>query len=396
MIQDIYCKINEFRATFISLEPQFDTLDSNLDKIVAFIPKKDAAILPVLREHLNCLPKARKKLPEWVNARCIFASTPYEQSTSGDIAAYRAGLFKPGKLLSITGGLGVDDLAFAKKDFKVTSLDTDPALNALFQYNAQQLNISTVNRITTSAEEYLTACTETFDTLFADPDRRASGNRAHGNTATYSPDVFALYHQYPKLATTWVIKLSPMVDLSWLRAQFQTAIDIYVIAGGSEVKEIMVEISGRTSGRTLLVNVKGDLIESWDGENNLVFEKQPGTYFSEPSAACIKAGFHRKLSQITPLESVNANHTFFTGNCRLPGYLGRSFYLHNTLKGSLSEMGRDLSKAGIVKAHITCRDFVLGAEDTRKKLRMADGGEYYLFFTGKKEKTCFVCSREKD
>ncbi len=396
MIQDIYCKINEFRATFISLEPQFDTLDSNLDKMVALTPKKDAAILPILREHLSCLPKARKKLPDWVNAHCIFASTPYEQCTSGDIATYRAGLFTPGKLLSITGGLGVDDIAFARKDFKVTSLDTDPALNALFQYNAQQLNISTINRITTSAEAYLVTCTETFDILFADPDRRASGNRAHGNTAAYSPDIFALYHQYPNLAGTWIIKLSPMVDISWLRAQFQTAIDIYVIAGGSEVKEIMVEVSSRAEGKTLLVNVKGEWIESWDGESSLVLEKQPVICFFEPSAACIKAGFHRQLSQITPLGSANANHTFFTGYCILPDYLGRSFYLHRIIKGSLAEMGRELSQAGISKAHITCRDFVLGAEDTRKKLRMADGGEYYLFFTGKKEKTCFVCSREKD
>lgn len=393
MIHVIYCKINEFRATFISLERQFDLLDTNLDKIVAQLPPEMQEITPILREHLHCLPKAKKKLPSWIAAGCIVASTPYEQSTAEDIASFRASIFPAGKLLSLTGGLGADDIAFAKNNFSVTSIDSDECLNALFYYNSERMGIHTVKRISHTAEKFLESNTEKFDYVLIDPDRRATGKRVDSQMADYSPDIFGILTSYKHISPSWLIKLSPMVDIRWLQNQFSDSVDVWVMSSGSEVKEIMLEISPKASGKTTLACIQGKEINRWDGQDTIVFDKTDDTYFSEPSAGCIKSGLHRRLAAIDGFDPVNAYHTFFTGKVVLPHWLGRSILLIERIEGSVSTIGKRLKELTINKANITCRDFVLGAEETRKKLKMADGGDFYLFFTGKKDKICFVCRR---
>jgi len=57
-------------------------------------------------------------------------------------------------------------------------------------------------------------------------------------------------------------------------------------------------------------------------------------------------------------------------------------------------MAPRLKALKITSANITVREFTNSADETRKILALKDGGEDYLFFTGKgKEKTCFVCRK---
>ncbi|MEK0421898.1 MAG: domain-like, partial [Bacteroidota bacterium] len=69
------------------------------------------------------------------------------------------------------------------------------------------------------------------------------------------------------------------------------------------------------------------------------------------------------------------------------------FTLKHQFTGSLNHIGDQLKKMGIVQANVSARDFVLPAEETRKKLQLKDGGDVYLFFTGKEVKTCYVTEK---
>ena len=81
------------------------------------------------------------------------------------------------------------------------------------------------------------------------------------------------------------------------------------------------------------------------------------------------------------------------GNALLPRWLGRSFRLLETIEGSLGAIQARLNALDIKQANITARNFVLDAVETRKKLNLKDGGEIYIFFTGKIQKVCYVCRK---
>lgn len=391
MVHNVFCKINEYRARFRLLEQIL--LTENKQKTVdTFSLKKEfGEAYPIVAEHLACIGKAQKKLPGWVKAGCILAKTPYEQSTSENIALFHAHLAGNVKMLSITGGLGVDDVAFRAAGSEVTSLDPDACLNELFRYNAAQLNISGIQRITTTAESFMDADPGKFDLVFADPDRRPQGNRTAGFVEQHSPDVFTLYRKHPGVATRWIIKLSPMTDTGWLLTQ-ELPMDIYVVESDSEVREVLCDLYPGASGAVKLVIVEG-------GHHTIIgdfpepFEKTSFTVFAEPSAGCIKSGLNHRIGEAQGLQPLNPYNTYFTGNALLPAGTGRNFKLLNTLRGSLNQMAAALGGLGINSATVSARDFVIKPEEILKKLKLRDGGSTYLFFTGRGEKACYVCEK---
>jgi hypothetical protein len=392
MLHKVYCKINEYRAKF-SLLDEFLITPSIQNRTDAFeIQRIFGDAHPIVSEHLQCLQKARKKLPALSSAGFLFAKIPYEQATAENVAAFHAKMAGPANILSITGGLGSDDIAFARNHAQVTSLDPDACLNALLQYNLQTLNITGIHRATTTAELFLQENTETFDLVFADPDRRPEGKKTHGNAALYSPDVFALWEKYPQVASRWLLKLSPVTDIAWLRQRINAPFDIHVVAADGEVKEVLCDIRP-DSGHEIWQHEIGDGgVFTWDG-TAIELAYSEITVFVEAAPATIKSGFHRSLAGHFGLENANDNATYFTGNKLIPAPIGRSFQLQDRLRGSLSSIQKELTLKGIVQANISSRDFVMGTEELKKKTGIKDGGDTYLFFTGKQEKTCFVCRK---
>lgn len=134
-----------------------------------------------LAEQLKAYPKAVHKLPTFTSTHCWFTSKSYEQSSSESSALFKSSLFNGGKILDLSGGLGVDDWAFAKSFEQVVSLDPDSELNAIVRLNWLKLNLQNCNRLTTTAEAYLkTHSGNQFDLIYLDADRRSNTNRQSG------------------------------------------------------------------------------------------------------------------------------------------------------------------------------------------------------------------------
>ncbi|MBS3915711.1 MAG: hypothetical protein KG003_14550 [Bacteroidetes bacterium] len=346
---------------------------------------------PIVTEHLACLAKAMKKLPNMVQAECLFAKTPYEQSSSEAVAKFHASLAHKNSVLSITGGLGVDDLAFFQAGCKVTSLDPDACLNALVLYNFRKLHIEGIDRLTTTAEDFLATNPSLYNIIFADPDRRPKGDKQYGRVSEYSPDVFQLMRNYPQIAPRWIIKLSPLTDLLWLRNQ-GFPMDIYILSQQGEVKEVLCDVHAKVAEKTTLVSLETDNNRSWHGEI-LQPEKVTFDVFSEATSGTIKCGYNKTLANDYGMQNLNAQHTYFLSHSILPNHVARNFKLLKTLEGSMREIQKELKIMGITQANISAREFILDAENTRKKLGIKDGGETYLFFTGKEKKVCYVTQK---
>ncbi len=394
MVREIYCKLNSISGNTLSIERISDRIYSADGKKTALSADEKAITDEIAPEQEQCRIKAGKKLPSWITHRCLFASIPLEQCTSESISNAKASLFSGKNMLSITGGLGVDDVAFSKKFEHITSLDPDKGLNAIARFNNRRMGIDNIDRLDSTAEEFLEGHNTHWDCIYADPDRRAGGKRIAANTAAYTPDIISLYRQFPTLASQWIIKLSPMTDMSWFEAQVGETVSYCVFSEKSEVKELLAILGTREKTEVRIVHCDGDNIRIFHSDKPIEVQNSATDMFCELTAACIKAGFRDRIVAQAGLSALSRNGYYLSGRAVIPAALGRSFSLIHTLSGSLGQIGDALKNIGITQANVSARDFILPAEDTRKKLKLKDGGTWYLFFTGKeKEKYCFVTEK---
>ena len=136
------------------------------------------------------LQRARHKLPRLYEARCIIPPRAFEQSSSEESARRKA--ISGNKLLDLTCGLGIDSLAFSEHFDRVVALERDEVLAEVVRHNMRLLGVANVEVITTTAEEYLANCTEQFDWLFADPDRRSDKGQKMVCLEDCSPNMVTL------------------------------------------------------------------------------------------------------------------------------------------------------------------------------------------------------------
>lgn len=200
---------------------------------------------------LNGMEKFKAKLPSFYDVRAIGFGTALEQCTSEALALWKAENFPANTVVSLTGGLGIDDWAWAKRGAEVHSFEIQEQLNLWSCINFEKLGVDDkISRYHHSAEEALAAwdfCNEVVDIIYIDPDRRPatqSGNRIITAVDQYSPNIFELYNLHRLKAKTWLVKLSPMVDIHWFQAQLNVPMQAYALCTGKEVKEIFVAIPG--------------------------------------------------------------------------------------------------------------------------------------------------------
>ena len=102
-------------------------------------------------------------------------------------------------------------------------------------------------------------------------------------------------------------------------------------------------------------------------------------YLFEPNASIMKAGCFGVLCSRLGVQAIAPNSHLFVANNDLPDFPGRRFKLVATT--SFNKRHLKAALQGISKANIATRNFPLKPEALRKKLRLKDGGEHFLFAT---------------
>lgn len=394
MIRDIYCKLNLLEGNDLLQQRILDLIYSPTVASTSEIEPFGSAFHSIITEQKLCQSKAGKKLPAWITHRCLFAPVPLEQCTSQQVAEAKAALFPAETLLDLTGGLGSDDVAWAMQGTRVTSVDPDRALNAIFRFNAGRLGLTHAERLDDTAAQFLSNCGRKFDLVYTDPDRRAGGQRMSTDARNYSPDIFALIDTYAETADRWLIKLSPMTDITWALRQTGENTRVYLFSVKNELKEMLLETGHGVTPGISLIHITDQGHEVITAADVKPAGQSDETLFFEATPAAIKSRFNRLLAANCGLTAETAAETFFTGHHEPHPALVRKFILKQILQGSLSHIAAQLRALNIHKANVAVRESVSSSEETRKILKLADGGEVYLFITGKgKEKRCFVCTK---
>ncbi|MES2690603.1 MAG: hypothetical protein V4658_09380 [Bacteroidota bacterium] len=341
----------------------------------------------LVAEQVELFEKLKHKLPQWAAAGCLVTRKSLEQCSSPALASFKAGLVKGHTLIDLSGGLGVDDVAFGKQFKKVFSVDPDQELNELVRYNFNRLLIKNIDRIDADAEGFAEAVQTPVDVFYIDADRRPSSNAKVFTLEDSSPDVIRLMPVLVEKSNLVMLKLSPMVDLKLVMNTFGNCSGIYVVGVKNEVKEVLV-ILGKGKQDPVMqaveVNADGKVIHRFPAAENPVssiLPKEGMAYFYEPSNMIIKAGLSVPYAAAVGLAVVNKNSHYAVSTKLVNDYFGRSFNVIYHGVFSKSVVKTYLKQNDISKANVSARNFVSTVEEIRQTFTIDDGGEEYLFFT---------------
>ncbi len=386
MVSNIYCKLNKFDAKSEGISEINSKLIVENPINTAKLQKKHGDFYAIAATQHELQSKALKKIPFFIKAGCILDKRAYEQCTSEEVALWKANFFKSKNLLSLTGGLGVDDWAWVKTNCLVTSIDTNENLNCLVAYNANKLNIE-INRLTISAEEYLESHSlDGFDLIYIDPDRRDGQTRISNRVDLFSPNIFELIDKYP--SKKWLIKLSPMVDSEFIASQINRKLSFYSVVNKNEVKELLVLVENEVPTSAPfkeMVHIEGNDYRYFsDFKINTETIPKNSMYFFEPNAGVFNLKLNRILHNGETVVALNEQQTFFKSSLLFPKEFGRTFKIisENDLTGGLNKIAKLLKeKYGIQGASITARECKISTEEIRKTLKLKESDQTYLMIT---------------
>ena len=116
-------------------------------------------------------------------------------------------------------------------------------------------------------------------------------------------------------------------------------------------------------------------------------------YLYEPNASVMKAGCYMELAERFPVEQVAQNSHLFLSTVEIGDFPGRSFEIQSVSSMNKRELNQKLTT--IESANISVRNFPLSVQQLRKKLKLKDGGQTYIFATTLQngEHRLFICRK---
>ena len=236
--------------------------------------------------------------------------------------------------------------------------------------------------------------------IFIDPARRDDAGNKVVSLKDCTPDVTLLQEEMLSKADYVIIKLSPMLD--WHRAvsELNCVQEVHIISVNNECKELLLVLSARNMGnlRIYCVNdAQSFVCDESDMETSSV-KIAPSTleemqYLYEPNASLMKAGCFGVLSGRYDARMLSKNSHLFVSQAPIEAFPGRSFRIIAISSFNKKELKRHLS--GITKANIATRNFPLSVAELRKRLKLKDGGETYIFATTLSDESHVLMITEK-
>ena len=266
--------------------------------------------------------------------------------------------------------------------------------------------------------------------IFIDPARRDDAGNKVVSLKDCTPDVTLLQEEMLSKADYVIIKLSPMLD--WHRAvsELNCVQEVHIISVNNECKELLLVLSARNMGGKEASSADGDsgedeidgaegtdgevkhagslriycvndaqsfVCDELDMESSSVkiapFTLEEMQYLYEPNASLMKAGCFGVLSERYGAKMLSKNSHLFVSRDLIAAFPGRSFRIIAISSFNKKELKRHLS--GITKANIATRNFPLSVAELRKRLKLKDGGETYIFATTLSDESHVLMITEK-
>ena len=336
--------------------------------------------------------------------------------------------FHASSMTDLTGGFGVDFTFISCAFASATYVERNEQLCHMVEHNLPLLGIDNAKVVCADAVDYLSTL-DMQTMIFLDPARRDQHGAKTVMLADCTPDVVQLLPQLLKKSRFTMLKLSPMLDWHKAVEDLQgTVREVHIVSVGGECKELLLVLSEEMESRLKVFcadleagggsggssRSSGSSCSSLSSEpsfprtpsspiahsspsapsNASLFVYAPGAsrpapnsklktqnskFLHEPNASIMKAGCFDELAAAYGVSPVSRNSHLFLSAEPVDGFPGRSFSIERVTTLNKRELRQAL--AGIEKANIATRNFPLSVAELRKRLKLKDGGDVYIFAT---------------
>ena len=391
--------------------------------------------MPYALDQIKGWQTARRKLPTW--AACDGIVYPphlsMEQCSSEPTAQYKLNLAMEwarrvdhaSSMTDLTGGFGVD-FSFTSCAFaSATYVERNAQLCHMVEHNLPLLGIDNAKVVCADAVDYLSTL-DMQTMIFLDPARRDQHGAKTVMLADCTPDVVQLLPQLLKKSRFTMLKLSPMLDWHKAVEDLQgTVREVHIVSVGGECKELLLVLSEEIESELKVfcadleagggfgeAGLSGGSSSSscFSLSSEPIFPRTPSSpsapsnaslfvytpsasrpapnsklktqnskFLHEPNASIMKAGCFDELAAAYGVSPVSRNSHLFLSAEPVDGFPGRSFSIERVTTLNKRELRQAL--AGIEKANIATRNFPLSVAELRKRLKLKDGGDVYIFAT---------------
>ena len=346
----------------------------------------------------------RQKAPRWYD--CPDLQFPpklsLEQASSETTAQYKKAVVE--RLLpsdrrrlgfDLTGGLGVDTYFLSELFQQYVYVEQQESLGQCARHNFDVLHRPQVQVRCGTAEETLRTL-DHADFIYLDPARRDDHGHKVFALQDCSPDLTVLLPLLREKCFLLMLKLSPMLDISQTLVQLGMVDECHVLALDNDCKELLMVLlfdgkdkDTRLYTRNFRHNASTQSFDCFRQEERnaqatLLAADHPWLdgfdaplYLYEPNVALMKAGTYKLLSERYGLLKLHQHTHLYLSDKLVDGFPGRIFRLVEILAPSSKASKLRLQQLG--KVNLTCRNFPEAVDVIRKKFRLKEGGQNYLF-----------------
>lgn len=387
--------------------------------------------MPYALNQIQGWQTAQRKLPSW--AACDGVVYPphlnMEQCSSEPTARYKQQVARrwaeriPNasrtSMTDLTGGFGVD-FSFTSRCFDcATYVERNASLCDVVGANLPRLGIRNAQVKCAEAEAVLEQ-TEPQTMIFLDPARRDEHGAKTVLIADCTPDVCQLLPSLMQKSQFVMLKLSPMLD--WHKAIVDLdgkVREVHIVSADGECKELLLVLApdGKPEVQVFCVDIqsrpdsegqylRSEFVYSIGGEAepqptnstfNIQHSKLPSatnltlniehltlninnsTFLFEPNASVMKAGCFDEIARAYGVSAISRNSHLFLSDHEIDGFPGRTFAIDAVTTMNKRQLRQTL--AGMKQANIAVRNFPLSVAELRKRLKLSDGGDTYIFAT---------------
>ena len=356
---------------------------------LAFLGKKNPEVdLAYALDQIAGRQKARTKIPSWaaIDGITYPPHLSMEQCSSEQTARYKAKIAGTGdRIVDLTAGFGVD-MAFMAEGFsEAIHIEQMEQLCAISSANYEVLGLNHIKVVNGNGVDYLHQL-DHADLIFIDPARRDEhGARTYG-IADCTPNVLGMIDEMLEKAPRVMIKLSPMLDWQKAASDVGRVSQVHIVSVANECKELLLVVE-RDSKPLQIFCVNDNQVFSYsstDEIGNFAPQASEPQYLYEPNASVMKAGCFQLLSTRFGMSQPDKNSHLFLSDKPIADFPGRGFTIERTSTMNKKELKTAL--AGISQANIATRNFPLSVAELRKRLKLKDGGDTYIFATTSAQK----------
>lgn len=376
-------------------------LDDSTAELLLSAHKHEGIDVPFAVEQIEARRRLKTKLPEWyANANLLMSGrVPSEQCSSEIVAKYKRGIIEGESLCDMTGGMGVDFWYMSEGMKRAIYTERQEPLCDAARYNFSVLSDGRHPPVEVRHGDGRTLPIPHVDVIYLDPARRdTDGGRVYA-IEDCEPDVTAWQDELLRHTRMVLVKLSPMVDVTDVLRKMKNVTEIHILAVRNECKEILVkqqtdapsddaQTARQKHSSSACRMVCVDFFQSYTISYSFPFTAESASacavtdrgamqYLYEPDVTLMKAQAWHSLCERFHIRQLDHGTRLMTADELIADFPGRIFVVEEQMPFS-SKIAKRLKRL-IPQANISTRNFILTADELRRRTGIKDGGEVYLF-----------------